>query len=135
MGRAPDEACASICGLFCGACPSFPEECHGCLSSFVREGCKGCERHGFLACATAHGVTRCFQCGEFPCDKLREFSTKPVLHGVCSHAKVIPDSLRMREVGIPQWLEEKVAEYTCPQCGKALTWFERDAHLCAQTSP
>ncbi len=40
MKRIPDEKCASICGLFCGACPSFPDECHGCMSDFVREGCK-----------------------------------------------------------------------------------------------
>lgn len=28
MKKIPDEACASICGLFCGACPAFPDECH-----------------------------------------------------------------------------------------------------------
>ena len=39
MQRIPDEACASICGLFCGACPAFPNECHGCFSDYVREGC------------------------------------------------------------------------------------------------
>lgn len=48
MKRIPDEKCASICGLFCGACPSFPDECHGCMSDFVREGCKNCADHGFL---------------------------------------------------------------------------------------
>ena len=53
MKRIPDETCASICGLFCGACPSFPDECHGCLSDFVREGCKNCEKHGFLTARQA----------------------------------------------------------------------------------
>ena len=43
MKRIPDETCASICGLFCGACPAFPNECHGCFSDYVREGCKGCK--------------------------------------------------------------------------------------------
>lgn len=32
MKRIPDVECASICGLFCGACPAFPDECHGCFS-------------------------------------------------------------------------------------------------------
>ena len=78
MKRIPDEKCASICGLFCGACPSFPDECQGCLSDFVREGCKGCADHGFLDCAVSHHVTRCYECGEFPCAKLKEFESNPL---------------------------------------------------------
>lgn len=130
MDRIPDERCASICGLFCGACPSFPEECHGCLSDFVRDGCKNCEKHGFLDCATAHNVTRCFECRDFPCDKLQDFRTKPVIDGICNHAGVITDSLRMKEVGVAQWVREKIAEHTCPRCGKRLTWYEMGRHVC-----
>lgn len=54
MKRIPNEECASICGLFCGACPSFPDECHGCLSDFVRDVCKNCPKHGFFDCAKKH---------------------------------------------------------------------------------
>lgn len=131
MKRIPDEKCASICGLFCGACPSFPDECHGCLSDFVRDGCKNCEKHGFLDCATNHKVTRCYECQEFPCDKLKEFSAKPIINGVCNHAKVIADSMRMKEVGVSQWINEKIVEHTCPKCGKLLTWYEIASHVCS----
>lgn len=130
MNRTPDEACASICGLFCGACPAFPQDCHGCLSDFVRDCCKNCSTHGFLDCARSHRVTRCYQCVEFPCEKLREFSTKPVINGICNHADVIPDSLRMKEVGLSRWLEEKTAQHTCPHCGRRITWFEKNTHTC-----
>ena len=34
----PDEKCVSVCGLYCGACPAFPEECCGCLSVCVCSG-------------------------------------------------------------------------------------------------
>lgn len=130
MERIPDGKCASICGLFCGACPSFPRECHGCFSDFVREGCKGCADHGFLDCAVSHNVTRCYECGEFPCAKLKEFSTKPVINGICNHANVIPDSLRMKAVGISQWISEKTAEHKCPKCGRLVNWFEMGKHVC-----
>lgn len=130
MKKIPDEKCASICGLFCGACPAFPDECHGCLSDFVREGCRNCADHGFLDCATSHNVIRCFECAEFPCDKLREFSTKPIINGICNHANVIPDSLRMREVGVSQWICEKIVEHKCPKCGNLITWFEMSTHIC-----
>lgn len=133
MQRTPDEKCASICGLFCGACPSFPDECHGCLSEFVREGCKGCTDHGFLDCAIHNNVTRCYECGEFPCTKLKEFSTKPVINGICNHANVISDSLRMQAVGVSQWISEKIVEHKCPKCGRLINWFEMGTHICGET--
>ena len=43
MRRAPDEQCAAICGLFCGACPAYLEECHGCMSDYVRDVCRECK--------------------------------------------------------------------------------------------
>ena len=129
MKRIPAESCASICGLFCGACPSFPDECHGRLSDFVRKGCKNCADHGFLDCATSHNVKRCFACAEFPCNKLRDFSTKPIIHGICNHANVIPDSFRMKEIGVSR-IDEKIAEHTCPKCGNLVNWFEMSTHTC-----
>ena len=130
MQRIPDEKCASICGLFCGACPSFPDECHGCFSDFVREGCRGCADHGFWDCALSHNVTRCYECREFPCKKLEEFSTKPIINGICNHANVIPDSLHMKEVGVSQWISEKISEHKCPKCGRLINWFDVGSHVC-----
>lgn len=130
MKRVPNEECASICGLFCGACPAFPDECNGCFSDFVREQCKNCADHKFLECATKHKVKRCYECKEFPCDKLKEFSAKPVINGICNHANVIKDSLRMKEVGISQWISEKITEHKCLKCGKLLNWFEMTTHTC-----
>lgn len=131
MKRIPDEACASICGLFCGACPSFPEECHGCLSDYVRKGCQNCTDHGFLDCAVRHSVHRCCECRDFPCEKLREFSTRPIINGICNHASVIPGSLRMGEAGISQWLREKIEQHRCPACGELITWFDMGSHICS----
>lgn len=130
MKMIPDEKCASICGLFCGACPAFPGKCHGCFSDYVREGCKNCADHGFLECATKHNVRRCYECENFPCDRLKEFSTKPIIGGICNHANVIKDSLRMKKVGIPQWIEEKIKEHQCPKCGELISWFDLNSHTC-----
>lgn len=130
MKRIPDEKCASICGLFCGACPAYPDQCHGCYSDFVRDVCQNCSAHGFLDCATRHSVKRCYECTEFPCDKLREFSTKPVINGICNHANVIPDSMRMKEVGVTQWIAEKIEQHKCPKCGELISWYEMHTHKC-----
>lgn len=130
MKRIPDAACASVCGLFCGACPAFPGECHGCLSGFVREGCRNCAGHGFSDCAKRHHAARCYECAEFPCGKIREFSIKPVINGICNHADVIPDSLRMKAIGVDRWISEKTAEHLCPKCGELINWFEMRTHTC-----
>lgn len=125
----PNEQCAAICGLYCGACPAYPNECHGCLSDFVREGCREC-KNGFRDCVKAHNINRCYECEQFPCDKLREFSKYPVINGVCNHENVIPDSCRIKEVGIPQWIDEQIIKFTCPQCGERLTWYNIESHSC-----
>lgn len=130
MKRIPNEECASICGLFCGACPEYPDGCHGCFSDFVREPCKNCNKHGFLECAVSHNVTRCYECKEFPCDKLKEFSTKPVINGICNHANVIPDLQQMKKVGVSQWIEKKIEEHKCHKCGELRNWYEKDTHNC-----
>ncbi|MBQ9792762.1 MAG: DUF3795 domain-containing protein [Clostridia bacterium] len=130
MNKIPNEKCASICGLFCGACPPFPNECHGCFSDFVREPCKNCSKHGFLECATKHNVVRCYECNEFPCNKLKEFSTKPVINGICNHANIISDLQKMKEIGVSQWVNEKTNEHKCPKCGKLKNWYEMDNHSC-----
>lgn len=129
MKRVPDEQCAAICGLFCGACPAYPEECHGCLSDYVREGCREC-KNGFRDCIKAHHVRRCYACSEFPCERLNTFSKGPIIHGICNHANVIPDSYRMREVGLAQWIAEQLARHTCPNCGALISWFEMGSHTC-----
>lgn len=128
--RVPGAECASICGLFCGACPSYPDACHGCFSDFVRESCRGCKANGFLACAESHGVIRCYRCSEFPCQKLRDFSKAPVINGICNHADVIPDLQRMGEVGVERWIEEKISQHLCPHCGELINWFEMKTHTC-----
>ena len=130
MKRIPDDKCASICGLFCGACPAFPDKCYGCFSDYVRKCCQNCAAHGFLECAKKHNVVRCYECEEFPCDKLKEFSTKPVINGICNHADVISDGFRMREIGVAKWIEEKTKQHTCPKCGKLITWYEMESHSC-----
>ena len=129
MKRIPDEKCVSICGLFCGACPSYPDDCHGCLSDYLRESCKEC-KNGFRDCAGTHNVTRCCDCPQFPCGRLDAFSKGPVIDGVNNHANVLADISRQRKIGVTQWLSEKMAQHTCPKCGELITWYEMGSHNC-----
>jgi hypothetical protein len=58
----------SACGLLCELCPKFlKKQCSGCAPNPV------CE---FPQCAADKGVSICFECDEFPCEKSYRFFPK-----------------------------------------------------------
>ena len=56
----------SLCGLNCGLCPMrLGGHCGGCGAG--NQSCK------IARCSLEHGgVTYCYQCGDYPCEKYRE---------------------------------------------------------------
>jgi hypothetical protein len=136
-----------ICGLYCGTCPlhlayqendteelekisqerGIPIEeirCDGCLSDRVISFCRDC-RAGFRRCAEEKGVTWCFECPEFPCQRLRDFTNDHIVDGISHHAHVIDDLRYMKEYGIEAWVGEQEKVGRCSQCGKRLYWYTR----------
>ena len=120
---------AGICGLFCGTCPSFPEECEGCLSAKVAEKCVDC-RYGFRKCTKEHDVTRCYECSEFPCKRLEDFIPVHVVNGIVHHENIIKDLFLMKEIGVQNWVDKQVSEHTCPDCGRIICWQDVHTHQC-----
>lgn len=118
----PNKNTAAVCGLFCGTCPSYIEnKCGGCLSDNC---CCDCF-NGFKDCALEHKVTRCYECTLFPCDNLREFSTKHIVKGICHHMNVIKDLQAMKDDGVDNWVAEQTAKHTCQKCGKMIAWCKK----------
>jgi hypothetical protein len=141
-----------ICGLYCGTCPNYlayrendeeqlrriSEEtgipigdirCDGCLSETVFPPCKDC-RHGFRQCARGKNVTWCFQCDEFPCQRLTAFRTVHIVNGISHHAHIIEDLQYMKEHGVERWAEDQEDKGRCPECGKVLYWYVRTCPGC-----
>ncbi|WMJ23131.1 DUF3795 domain-containing protein [Paludicola sp. MB14-C6] len=125
----PNNQTAAICGLFCGTCPSYPKDCHGCLSDKLTSHCLICS-NGFRECAKNNGVTRCFECDAFPCDRLNQFSTQHWENGICHHAEVINDLVYMKENSVENWVSKKTSENTCPKCGRLVYWYDKKSHVC-----
>ena len=60
----------AYCGVDCAVCPDFTQEkCPGCRESVWPEG----DLCPPIACCARHGIELCGQCGEFPCQMMREF--------------------------------------------------------------
>lgn len=123
---------AGICGLFCGVCPMYPKHCHGCLSDKLAPHCQLCP-NGFRECAKDRGLTWCYECGEFPCQRLEAFLDSHYENGISHHASAIANLKRMKEVGVSAWVAEEKAKATCPQCGTIKHWNVREC-ACSKQS-
>ncbi len=148
----------SYCGLYCGACEilnayrkslvagrillwnELPErftkyikeaeiECHGCKSDTVFEGCAGC---GIRTCARKKQVDFCFDCGEYPCDKINEMKAKvEQFSNLLPHTGAIVNNLPdIQRLGKEQWLEAQKQYWSCPACGAPVTWYQRRCDEC-----
>ena len=129
MKRIPDDSTAGICGLFCGTCPSYPEDCHGCLSDKVAGHCVSCP-NGFRTCAKEHEVTRCHQCESFPCERIEDFSKTHYENGIGHHVNVIKDLQYIKTNTVSDWVNSQTLENTCPNCGELIHWHEKNLHTC-----
>ena len=103
--------------------------CDGCLSERVAMECREC-KHGFRSCASRHGVTWCFQCAQFPCDRLRDFSREHVVNGICHHARIIEDLTYLRDNGTQDWADRQEHRSDCPVCGRPWYWFSKECKVC-----
>ena len=150
----------SYCGLFCGACEiqgayrrqletgkearwedlpaAFARyirkakvECNGCRSDNVFAGCGGC---GIRTCARARKVDFCCECGDYPCDTIRQMASGMEQFGkLLPHAKAIVSNLAgVAELGKDAWLERQEAYWSCPDCGAPRTWYQERCGNCGR---
>jgi hypothetical protein len=133
-----------ICGVYCGACPTYrayndkdqtlfdwvlkegmPRAeilCEGCLSNLVNEWCANCY---FRKCVKEKEVTYCFECKDFPCEKLVDFSkTRP------HRALGVGNLKQLKEMNLEEWLKQQEKRWTCSSCGKKLHWYSEKCPDC-----
>ena len=141
-----------ICGIYCGTCPQYLASrendtemlaeiarehnipaaeayCDGCLSDHVISFCKEC-RHGFRTCAREKGVSRCFECADFPCPRLQRHKDQHIVNGISHHQHIIESLRYMKEHDIEAWVEQQDREGRCPECGKRQYWFVKTCPEC-----
>lgn len=144
MATGPELAKLAYCGLYCGACPLFlateagtldqltghragPEglRCHGCRTDLVSMYCLNCS---LKKCARGQGLESCADCQDFPCRALRAFDGDELPH----HHGVIEALRSCKQTGSAEWLRAQAAKYTCPGCGRALTYHDRTCPGCGR---
>jgi len=137
-------ALLGICGVYCGACTTYrafndndqalftwlmkmrmPSEeifCKGCGSSVINKWCTNCD---FRKCVQKREIAYCFECKDFACKKLIDFSkTRP-------HRTLGLRNLKqLKEMSTEEWLEQQRKRWTCSQCGKQLHWYSEKCPNC-----
>ena len=134
------------CGLYCGTCGVYiatrddnakfrtvlgnlygtkPEDtaCLGCMQAdpprMLYIYCKSCP---IRDCVTAKGYYSCHQCGEWPCEHIRDF---PISTGREVMQRAIPEWRRCvaaqgDEKGSRAWARSECRRYHCSACGEPL---------------
>ena len=148
------EEMVGTCGLYCGTChhhlarvkddreqledisrdrdvPVEEIRCDGCLSENVFGPCKVCP-YGIRECAREKGIRWCFDCGDFPCGRLEEFTGVHVVNGIYHHTHAIDNLKKMKEQGVAQWAEEQDRAGRCPKCGAQQYWFALECADCGE---
>jgi hypothetical protein len=129
----------SFCGIYCGAClcnivkaeGNIAEVAHKLNRTVEQLTCTECKTalHQdccFVVCCTAKGYDNCSECPDLPCAEVTKFANDGLKH----HATTIPNLLRIREIGLTDWLEEQRASYTCPKCGAGTGWSYTECSHC-----
>ncbi|MCF8228811.1 MAG: DUF3795 domain-containing protein [Bacteroidales bacterium] len=115
------------CGIFCSACYSYQKgTCLGCGSENrnqqriskwncrIRNCCKQ-EKH----------LNYCFECKEFPCDKILKFvKSHPKDKKYTYRHQAIQNLADLKAMGISQWLLEQQQKYTCGDCGGQVIFYD-----------
>ncbi|OGL45772.1 MAG: hypothetical protein A2161_14980 [Candidatus Schekmanbacteria bacterium RBG_13_48_7] len=141
-----DEKLAGTCGVYCGACGIYQNNLQGnpCAESRREKHtetdselkfCNGCgdKRDNSWSsqcpigrCADLKNIRYCFQCKEFPCDLLQDFSelNQP-------KRETIKNLYRMKEIGLKKWLAEADETYRCPSCRKRIEFHQKNCQKCS----
>jgi hypothetical protein len=125
----------SPCGMYCSVCSvraadknndqqlkgqlamffgTSPENiaCEGCLSTKTFEMMvKTCS---IRACAREKALTGCHQCGDFPCDVIKNFPMELARNRIM---EAIP---AWKQLGTERYVAEVEKRFTCSQCGTLL---------------
>jgi hypothetical protein len=82
----------------------------------------------FIDCKQKKEVDFCADCNEFPCHALIEFKSK-----MPHRAEIFDSQMRMKEIGVENWLIEMKDYFSCPQCKTVNSAYHLACRKCGNT--
>ena len=123
------------CGVNCMLCSRHMDQkrppCLGCLNggSPTSTHCKTCR---IKLCAFNQGFHGCFECGKFPCKRIKTLEKRYREHYGYLLMEVAQTA---RQEGVDTLLAQQLAAHTCPDCGGLISLHTRRCSECGNTYP
>lgn len=134
MCRQFDAKLIAQCGINCGTCIAFfgytmagkkrKHPCIGCrnrasLCAFIKKGCK--------RIAAKEPVEYCFECSDFPCEKLSKIDK---VYRTRYEMSLIENLQFIKANGMDAFLEMERQKRTCPTCGGVVCVHNKRCYTC-----
>jgi hypothetical protein len=127
---------AGPCGIYCGTCRHYLARAKGLLKEKnLKHGCRGC-RIQDKNCAWVKRdcafirkkqIVFCFECQDFPCANLQRLYQR---HLRDDNVSLVGNLLRIKKIGVEQWLEEQEETWRCPECSGSICVMDRECYDC-----
>ena len=111
------------CGFYCRTCRQYLARAKGCR--IQDKNCAWVKRD--CALLRKKQIEFCFECKDFPCANLQKLDQRHIRE---DNVSLIDNLLRIKEIGLGQWLEEQEDKWRCPQCGGNICVIDRKCYDC-----
>lgn len=120
------------CGINCAVCYAHLRKKRTCL------GCRGpedhqpgyCRRCQIRNCALSRELDFCSECQSFPCPLVKRIDKR---YRARYQVSLIDNAIRIKSVGVEQYLLEEKQKWTCTGCGGVICLHTRICSQCGQT--
>lgn len=117
------------CGINCYVCYAHvrPKNvCGGCRGAeeYMLKHCRQC---AIKACAQNLGIDFCGDCPTFPCQRIKRLDKR---YREKYHTSLIDNLQRMKTIGLPAYLIEEQAKWSCSACGGVISIHSRICSEC-----
>lgn len=117
------------CGMNCSVCYVHLRKKKAC------EGCRGteesqpghCRRCNIRDCTSNRSIDFCFECSSFPCVIIKRLDKS---YRQRYQVSLIENSIRIKTVGVKQFVVEEKQKWTCSQCGGVISLHDRVCSEC-----
>jgi hypothetical protein len=119
------------CGMNCSLCRAYIREkrtCPGCYGDDDLKS-KSCAQCRIKNCETraAGTFTYCFECGEYPCARLKHLDKRyRTKYGM----SMIDNLECIKQFGIRHFIKQEQARWACPQCGGLICVHKENCIFC-----
>lgn len=116
MPRKIENAMLAPCGVDCMLCYAHltrKKLCPGCLCGDENKN-PACVNCGIKECANEKGITYCYECGSFPCKRIKSMDKRYTLK---YNTSLIENLIYARDKGIEAFLKMDRKRWTCKDCG------------------